>query len=107
MTDYARFLAGDHGDMGDHDHDHGHSHGDGEHAHVHGKGVSNFKTGILILYLVITFLGSLPILIPKCRNSSAILSVMNCFAGGVFIAIALIHLLPEAGDQWNGWAIEN
>ena len=26
---------------------------------------------------------------------------MNCFAGGVFLAMALIHILPEAAETYN------
>jgi len=32
---------------------------------------------------------------------------MNCFAGGVFLSIALIHLFPEGAGQFTDWANEN
>jgi len=28
---------------------------------------------------------------------------MNCFAGGVFLAMAFIHILPEAVEQYYGF----
>ena len=106
MTDPIRLLGDDHA----HDGEGMHSHGDGEAHHHHGissKQVQNIKTIFLILYLLITYLGILPYAISACRNSSRVLSYMNCFAAGVFISIALIHLLPEGAEQYDGWAAEN
>lgn len=31
---------------------------------------------------------------------------MNCFAGGVFLAIGLIHLVPEGSGQFEEWTSE-
>ena len=39
----------------------------------------------------------------KCKaikNSPKILGVANAFAGGVFIAIALMHIMPEQVEAW-------
>ena len=89
MVEYARFLESEDGD-------HGHSHADGEdHHHMTDKQVSTFKTIFLIVFILITFVGALPIMIGKCRNSNTILSLMNVFAAGVFLSISLIHILPE------------
>jgi zinc transporter ZupT len=106
MNNPLRALGDDHA----HDDDaHGHSHAEGDDHHHHGissKQVQNIKTIFLILYLLITYLGILPYAISACRTSSKVLSFMNCFAAGVFISIALIHLLPEAAEQWDGWNAE-
>ena len=37
----------------------------------------------------------------KCRESPKILGVANSFASGVFIAIALVHILPEEAELWE------
>ena len=58
----------------------------------------------LILYLLLTYLGLLPYAISMCRTSHKVLSVMNCFAAGVFLSIALIHLLPEGSEKYYSWA---
>ena len=42
------------------------------------------------------FFGILPIKVPKFRSNAKLLSFSNCFAGGLFLAIGLIHVLPEA-----------
>jgi zinc transporter ZupT len=93
-------------DMNTHEGDDHHHHGDGaDHDHgVSSRQLQNIKTMFLILYLLLTYLGMLPYAISMCRNSHKVLSVMNCFAAGVFLSIALIHLLPEGSEQYYSWA---
>ena len=38
---------------------------------------------------------------PRCRESPKILGIANSFAGGVFLAIALMHITPEMIETWN------
>jgi zinc transporter ZupT len=51
--------------------------------------------------VAIVYIGMIPAFSLKCRNSQTSLSLMNCFAGGVFLAMALIHILPEAAETYN------
>ena len=44
--------------------------------------------------------GLIPTWSKSCRESPKILGVANSFAGGVFLAIALMHILPEAVGDW-------
>lgn len=46
--------------------------------------------------------GLIPLKVPQFRSNPRILSLSNCFAGGLFIAIGLIHILPEATEALNG-----
>jgi zinc transporter ZupT len=39
--------------------------------------------------------GLIPTWSKSCRQSPAIMGIANSFAGGVFLAIALVHILPE------------
>ena len=39
--------------------------------------------------------GMIPVKSVKFRESSKILGVANAFAGGVFISIAFMHIMPE------------
>jgi len=32
-----------------------------------------------------------------------VLGICNCFAGGIFISIAFIHLLPEVASNYHEW----
>jgi zinc transporter ZupT len=36
-----------------------------------------------------------------CRESPKILGIANSFAAGVFIAIAIVHILPEEAALWE------
>ena len=58
-----------------------------------------------IVFIILAFIeGLVPGLIPtwsaSCRSSPKILGVANAFAGGVFLAIALMHILPEQIEAW-------
>lgn len=55
--------------------------------------------GAAALFLCIVGFGILPIKWRQFRTNKTLLSMSNCFSGGVFFAIGLIHILPEAGDM--------
>lgn len=40
----------------------------------------------------------------SCRESPKILGIANAFSGGVFLAIAFVHILPEASFEYNAQA---
>jgi len=41
------------------------------------------------------FMGYLPVKWKRFRESPKILGVANAFAGGIFVSIALMHIMPE------------
>lgn len=47
------------------------------------------------------FFGILPIKLPAFRSNKKLLSFSNCFSGGLFLAIGLVHLLPEAVEAFE------
>jgi zinc transporter ZupT len=58
-----------------------------------------------IIFMVVIFLeaflsGCFPTWNKDCRESPKILGIANAFASGVFIAIALVHILPEEAEIW-------
>lgn len=53
-------------------------------------------TFIVFIYCLAFGAGILPNVIPWCRKSTDLLGVANAFSGGVFLAIAFMHILPEA-----------
>lgn len=64
---------------------------------------------IKVAFIVICFLegflaGAFPTWNTSCRENPKILGIANAFAAGVFIAIALVHVLPEEIEGWNDWA---
>ena len=54
--------------------------------------------GALSFLVCCLIFGILPLKIPTFRTNKRLLSFSNCFAGGLFIAIGLIHILPEAHE---------
>ena len=61
------------------------------------------KWVFIFLIFFVTILAALaPIQIKRCRGNAKILGIMNTFSGGVFLAIAFAHILPEAGNLYYG-----
>ena len=59
-----------------------------------------------ICFIIVAFFeGLIPGLVPtwsaSCRSSPKILGIANAFAGGVFLSICLIHILPEQIEAWT------
>lgn len=64
--------------------------------------------GTICLWFVSLLFGYLPIRLPSFRTNKTLLSLSNCFSGGLFIAIGLIHILPEAHEALEGqWEKKN
>ena len=62
---------------------------------------------IIVAFFEAFLMGLLPVKVKRCRNSITALGIANAFAGGVFIAIALMHILPEQVESWEGVSCEN
>lgn len=45
--------------------------------------------------------GMIPTWSTSCRESPKILGIANSFAGGVFLAIAFMHITPEMIEDWD------
>lgn len=59
------------------------------------------KIGFIVFVFFEAFLsGLIPVYSKTCRESPKILGIANSFASGVFIAIALVHILPEMSGLW-------
>jgi zinc transporter 1/2/3 len=50
---------------------------------------------IIVSFSEALIMGLIPIKVKSFRESPKILGVANAFSGGVFIAIALMHIMPE------------
>lgn len=60
------------------------------------------KIGFIVLaFTEAAVAGMIPTWSPTCRESPKILGIANSFAGGVFLAIALMHITPEMIETWN------
>jgi len=56
---------------------------------------------IIICFLEALIAGMIPTWSPGCRENPKIIGIANSFAGGVFMAIAFMHIMPEAIEGWN------
>ena len=54
------------------------------------------------LWAIALIAGLMPILIRNFKSNKVLISLSQCFAGGLFIAIGLIHILPEARENLEG-----
>ena len=60
------------------------------------------KVGFIIAVTIEAMVaGLIPVFNKNCRESPKILGIANAFAGGVFIAIAFMHIMPEMIETWN------
>ena len=50
------------------------------------------------LFIVVLFFGLLPLHSHSFSANKSLLSVSTCFSGGLFLALGLIHILPEAAN---------
>jgi solute carrier family 39 (zinc transporter), member 1/2/3 len=50
--------------------------------------------------------GVMPFKLTQIPNSRLILGMANSFAGGIFMSIAFIHLLPEVSKDYTVWVKE-
>lgn len=55
---------------------------------------------IVVIWCEAFFSGCFPTWSQGCRENPKILGIANAFASGVFIAIALVHILPEEAEIW-------
>ena len=56
-----------------------------------------WKSFFIVIILAITMLAGLaPMKIESCHSNQKMLGIANSFSGGVFLAIAFVHILPEA-----------
>jgi zinc transporter ZupT len=56
---------------------------------------------IFVIYAIAFISGIVPAYYKRCKESQKFISLANSFAGGVFLAIALVHVLPEAVTNYR------
>ena len=56
---------------------------------------------IFVIFFMALIAGIIPNKSNACRNSATLLGVANAFTGGIFLAIALLHIMPEASETYS------
>jgi membrane protein CcdC involved in cytochrome C biogenesis len=55
---------------------------------------------IFIVLIVTVIAGIIPAKWKRCRNNEKALGLANTFSGGVFLAIAFVHIIPETASLY-------
>lgn len=55
---------------------------------------------IVVLFLEANLLGLIPVFSKTCTQSPRVMGLANAFSGGVFLAIAMMHILPEQASNY-------
>ena len=55
----------------------------------------------IVSFLEALIMGLIPVKSKSFRESPKILGIANAFAGGVFLAICLMHIMPEQTEAWS------
>ena len=58
---------------------------------------------IFAMFAVCMF-GIIPRVWERCLKSENLLSMLNCFSSGLFLGMALVHMMPETVEIYEGWA---
>ncbi|KAL4505219.1 hypothetical protein ABPG72_016286 [Tetrahymena utriculariae] len=56
---------------------------------------------MVVMFLIIVFTGRLPLRAKTFRENKKVLSIFSAFSGGLFISIGLIHIIPEASEDFD------
>jgi zinc transporter ZupT len=62
---------------------------------------------MIFAIFILTLAGIIPILVKACKKSASALSYLNCFSAGMFLSIALIHMMPEAVEEYAEYSEAN
>ena len=69
--------------------------------------VLTFKIIMIVLFLVICVIGIIPKAWPAFSRNEKALSFLNCFSAGLFLAMAICHMLPHAVGLYSVWVAKN
>ena len=76
----------------------------------HAKGVRRFKFIMMFVFFCTCQTGLIPKLCslgPGSKRSETALSLLNCFSAGIFLAMAILHLMPASVEIHAAWAKKN
>merc|ERR1711920_121767 len=68
-----------------------------------GINVRAFKLWIAFVFFVICLAGLAPKAWGACSRNDTALSLLNCFSAGLFLAMALVHMMPEGAHLYVLW----
>ena len=58
---------------------------------------------MIVMFLLVLIVGSLPIRLSTFKSNNMLLSLTRAFSGGLFLAVGIVHLLPEASENFEDY----
>ena len=58
--------------------------------------LKSLKIAYIFIVTLIVYVAFIPLYTNRCRKSNLAYGLLNSFAGGVFLTMAFVHILPEA-----------
>jgi len=65
--------------------------------------IKKFKIWITVVFFLICLTGVIPKLWSGCAKHETALSFLNCFSAGLFLGMALVHMMPEGVHLFEIW----
>lgn len=63
-----------------------------------------YKWMMLVIMFLVCGCGMIPRCIPMTDKWQDALAYLNCFSAGLFLAMSLVHIMPEAAEIWSKYA---
>merc|ERR1712228_949836 len=60
-----------------------------------------------LIFFEAFIMGMIPVCSKKFTESPKVLGIANSFSAGIFIAIALMHIMPEEAEKWEEYKKDN
>lgn len=55
------------------------------------------------MFIITLTFGSMPLRMKAFRENKMVLALANAFSGGLFLAVGILHLLPEAAENFDNY----
>lgn len=66
--------------------------------------VTLIQSLFMVVIFAMTFVsGLVPIFVPWLKKHPILMNLANSFSGGLFLALAITHLLPETNEKYEEW----
>ncbi len=58
---------------------------------------------MIIMFLMIVIIGSIPLRSKEFKENGKLLALSAAFSGGLFLSVGILHILPEASENFNDY----
>lgn len=58
---------------------------------------------MILMFTLIMITGNIPLRVKSFKSNPKVLALSSAFAGGLFLAVGILHLLPEANEHFEDY----